>query len=218
MGALSHEWCDALTGRDTSLSNIKFNSICDIFSSKEPFCSSGHPRSSPATKEIIMSIKLKNLLNMFTVVALLSGGMVSVAHAEEDDDDDMRVPAANNAKWKTECGACHVAFPPRLLPAESWKAMMSGLDKHFGTDASLDAATEKEIGTFLEHYSGGKSNGAVAKPTLRITETRWFIREHDEVSGATWKNPKVKSPANCAACHIRAERGDYSEYSIRIPK
>ncbi len=165
-----------------------------------------------------MPIKFNNLLNMLTVVALLSGGMISVAHAEEeDDDDDMRVPTANNANWKTECGACHVAFPPRLLPAESWKAMMSGLDKHFGTDASLDAATTKEIGTFLEHYSGGKANTA-GKPVLRITETRWFMREHGEVSSATWKNPKVKSPANCAACHLGAERGDYSEHRIRIPK
>ena len=40
---------------------------------------------------------------------------------------------ASNPKWKSECASCHVAYPARLLPAESWRALMGGLDKHFGT-------------------------------------------------------------------------------------
>lgn len=164
-----------------------------------------------------MTVELKNLLRMFAVVALLAGSMTSVAHAEDDDDDE-RVAMVSNAKWKTECGTCHVAFPPRLLPAASWKAMMSGLDKHFGTDASLDAATSREIGDFLQKHAGSGKHAKSDKPNLRITETRWFIREHDEVSSTTWKNPKVKSAANCAACHLQAEKGNYSEHGIRIPK
>ena len=62
--------------------------------------------------------------------------------------------ATNNEKWKTECGACHVAYPPQLLPPSSWKAVMAGLDRHFGTDASLDAATATEITAFLEKNAG----------------------------------------------------------------
>jgi hypothetical protein len=147
---------------------------------------------------------------------LLMGVMMSVAHAEDDDDE--RIPPAKNALWQSECGACHVAFPPRLLPAESWRAVMSGLDKHFGSDASLNAVSAREIGAFLAKNSGSKRSETSGKPLLRITETRWFKREHDEVSDRTWKNPKVKSAANCAACHTQAESGNYSEHGIRIPR
>jgi cytochrome c553 len=161
---------------------------------------------------------LKNILRMFAVFLLLTGGLMSVAHAEDDDDEEERMPAVKNIAWQTECGSCHVAFPPRLLPAESWRAVMSGLDKHFGSDASLDPAAAKEIGTFLQKNAGSNRYASSGKPVLRITETRWFVREHDEVSDRTWKNPKVKSAANCAACHTEAESGNYSEHGIRIPR
>lgn len=157
-------------------------------------------------------------LRMFVVVVLLTGGIMSLAHAEDDDDDDERMPAANNTLWQTECGSCHVAFPPRLLPAESWQAVMSGLDKHFGSDASLDAPSAREIGAFLDKNAGRNRHVKSGKSTMRITETRWFEREHDEVSSPVWKNPKVKSAANCAACHTKAESGSYRERDIRIPR
>ena len=164
-----------------------------------------------------MKIDSRNLLRMFGVVVLLMGLTVSAAHAEDDDDDE-RVAPSRNTVWQNECGACHVAFPPRLLSAASWHAVMSGLDKHFGNDASLDAASTSEIGAFLAKHAGRSTQDSTGKPQLRITETRWFKREHDEVSSRTWKNPKVKSAANCAACHTQAESGNYSEHNIRIPK
>ncbi len=162
-----------------------------------------------------MLLDYRNFLRLSAAAVLLLGASASIVHAQ---DDDGRMPGASNSKWQSECGACHVAFPPRLLPAESWRAMMSGLDKHFGSDASLDAATSREIGDFLQKNASGGKYAKSDKPLLRITETRWFIREHDEVAQHTWTNPKVKSPANCAACHIKAESGNYSEDDIRIPR
>lgn len=125
---------------------------------------------------------------------------------------------ATNTKWKTECSSCHIAYPARLLPAESWRSLMGGLDKHFGTDASLDAATTAEILAFLEKNASRRTPPPGSKPLLRITETQWFIREHDEVTGRTWKDPRVKSPANCAACHTGAENGNFSERQLRVPR
>ncbi len=130
-----------------------------------------------------------------------------------DDDNDERIPPAN-AAWQAECGSCHVAYPPRLLPAQSWRALMAGLDRHFGTDASLDKPAAREISAFLEKNAGRPD----ASVRLRITETRWFRHEHDEISARTWNNPRIKSPANCAACHIQAQSGNFSEHGIRIPK
>ncbi|ADE11252.1 diheme cytochrome c [Sideroxydans lithotrophicus] len=166
-----------------------------------------------------MSSDYRNLFRIFAVATLLMGIMMSVAHAEDDDDDDdEQAPVVRNVQWQNECGACHVAYPPRLLPAESWRAVMTGLDKHFGSDASLDAATAREIGAFLERNAGSSRYATTGKPVLRITETRWFVREHDEVPARVWKNPKVRSAANCSACHTQAESGNYSEHNIRIPK
>lgn len=124
--------------------------------------------------------------------------------------DEARFTASNPA-WKSECGGCHVAYPPQLLPAQSWRAVMARLDRHFGTDASVDAQTAAEIERFLVANAGRGRASTAAEP--RITETPWFVKEHGEVPPALWK-----SPANCGACHTRAEQGDYSERTLRWPR
>lgn len=146
-----------------------------------------------------------------TVICGLTAGFLAPDMALADD-----VFAGTNAKWKTECGSCHVAYPPQLLPALSWQRLMQDLNRHFGTDASVDTATAAEIGAFLENHASGK-RGIAAETTLRVTGTAWFQREHRKVDASTWKNLKVKSAANCAACHTNAEAGDYHERGIRIP-
>lgn len=122
---------------------------------------------------------------------------------------------STNPEWKAECGSCHVAYPAELLPASSWRKLMAGLNDHFGTDASLDAKTTQSITRFLEANSAGEHKHA--DTTIRITETWWFRHEHDEVPARTWKNPTVKSPANCAACHTRTEQGDYRKRTLNVP-
>ena len=149
---------------------------------------------------------------------LLAGVTISSAWADDDDDEGGSLHTVMNAAWKGECGDSHIAYPPRLLPAQSWRALMSGLDKHFGSDASIDAATAQEIAAFLEKNADQRRQQSGGKPILRISEMRWFKSEHDEVSPRTWKNPKIKSPANCGACHTQADMGDFSERNIRIPR
>ncbi len=122
---------------------------------------------------------------------------------------------ATDAKWKAECGSCHIAFPAKLLTADNWKSMMGRLDKHFGANAELDAKDHQEILDYLTSRAG--SGARHSANSLRISDTSWFKREHDEVSTATWKNPAVKSAANCTACHVKAASGDWSERSIRMP-
>lgn len=142
---------------------------------------------------------------------LLLAVTVGTANAGE------HVYTATDPTWKAECGSCHVAYPPELLPAASWRKLMAGLNDHFGTDASLDATTAQSISRFLEASAATRRKHA-SETALRITETAWFRKEHDEIPARTWKNPAVKSPANCAACHTRAEQGDYSERTRRVPR
>lgn len=156
----------------------------------------------------------KTLLRMFAVAMLLTGGLIPVANAE---DQGASAPV-DNALWQAECGSCHVAFPPRLHSAESWRAIMSGLRKHFGTDASLKLDVARKIYAFLEKNAGSKKYEASTNPLLRITETHWFKQVHSEVSERTWKRPRIKSAANCVACHIQAEKGIYDGRNSIIPK
>ncbi|MBI5793084.1 MAG: diheme cytochrome c [Rhodocyclales bacterium] len=127
-----------------------------------------------------------------------------------------------HAVFEEECASCHMAFPPQMLHADSWRAMMGDLSHHFGSDASIDEKRRAAITDFLVTHAGGRKTGttrdASGKPLLRITETARFEKKHREIAPATWKRASIKSPANCTACHARAAAGDYNERSINIPK
>lgn len=147
-------------------------------------------------------------MKLIALMLLLLG--MNAAHA---DGDKLSVP--EHAKWKEECGSCHLAFSPRLLTADNWQRMMGGLDKHFGANAELDASDNSEILGFL------KRNAAVGErhssETLRISDTSWFKREHHDISAKQWAHAEIKSASNCAACHIGAAKGIWSERDIRVP-
>lgn len=133
------------------------------------------------------------------------------------DDHGPRV--APSPTYQKECSDCHVPFPVQMLTAASWSRLMGKLPHHFGSDASLDAATTSELTKWLTTNAGAPGKRASENPPEdRITRSAWFVRKHDEVSASTWQRPAVKSPANCAACHPRAAEGRFSEHEIRIPK
>lgn len=123
-------------------------------------------------------------------------------------------------KYEQECAACHIAYPPGMLPAASWQGLMGRLDQHYGTDASLDAASVQEIGQWLDQHAGTYRRVTEAPPDHRITRSAWFLRKHraDEVPPELWRHPAVKSAANCAACHTQAAQGRFNERDIRLPR
>ena len=110
---------------------------------------------------------------------------------------------ALDPSYKTECGSCHVPYPAKLLPASSWQQLMARLDRHFGSDASLDARLHAEISRYLAAHAGRRAAPPGAEP--RITQTRWFLKEHRK------EIPAGKNPADCAACHKGAENGIYED-------
>ena len=129
----------------------------------------------------------------------------------------MAMPADAPASYEAECASCHMAYPPALLSQQSWKNVMSGLSKHFGTDASLDPKTQTELTNWLVKNATTRQKYSETAPENRITKTSWFIRKHDEVRVDVWKRASIKSPANCGACHIDAAKGIFSENNIKIP-
>jgi nitrate/TMAO reductase-like tetraheme cytochrome c subunit len=134
--------------------------------------------------------------------------------------DHYTVP--KNPLLAEECGSCHMVYPPQMLGARSWQALMADLKRHFGTDASLDVQKTALISRYLTANAAtgkrGETLDTAGKPLLRITQTSRFLHKHDEVAASTWKRSAVKSPANCSACHTRATAGDFEEENVRIPR
>ena len=126
--------------------------------------------------------------------------------------------AAPPAVYTQECASCHLAYPPGLLPADSWQRMMDSLPRHFGTDASLDAATRNTIAAWLAANAGTGKRARGAPPDDRITRADWFVREHREVPAAAWSRASIRSASNCADCHDGAADGRFDEHGVRIPR
>jgi len=164
--------------------------------------------------------------------SLASGGF-----GYDDDDDDehgyyRRAPAyaapvrAESRLYVEECGSCHLAYPPQLLPPASWSRIMNGLEDHFGENAELDPESHQQIGQYLQLLSTPRRgeyrqilrNMDPRRAPLRITEMAYFKRKHREIprrfiSG----NDKVRSLSQCDACHQDAARGYFDEDRVIIP-
>ncbi|MDF1486449.1 diheme cytochrome c [Ramlibacter sp. H39-3-26] len=139
--------------------------------------------------------------------------LVSQAHA----DDGSQLPPNVLPAYKQECAACHIAYPPAFLPSGSWSSIMNGLGQHYGTDASLDEATVRQISVWLQAHAGTARRVKEPPPEDRITRSAWFERKHRKIDPQVWKHPAVKSAANCAACHTRADSGDYDDDNVAFP-
>lgn len=144
----------------------------------------------------------------------LAAALLSGAALGGDRERAPRVPPL--PQYASECAACHLAYPPGMLPAASWSRLMGSLAEHYGTDASLD---ERDLQPIRQWLAANADPRRLAPPPQdRITRTDWFVREHRRIEAATWRLPSVRSAANCAACHTGTERGQFSEHGLRQPE
>ncbi|MFL6630616.1 MAG: cytochrome C [Vitreoscilla sp.] len=148
-------------------------------------------------------------------LTIAAAALQSSAHAAGTAPADTRAGTDAAALYRQECGACHTAFAPRLLPPASWNALMNDLPHHFGADASAEPATRRALTSWLaSHGSAGR-----ARPEDdRITRSGWFRHEHSEFPADVWSRPSIKSPSNCGACHAGADSGVFDEHDVRIPR
>jgi hypothetical protein len=174
---------------------------------------------------------MKKWMQLLVLITSITTTTILLAEEESGEGEEgggTKMPLVTNVKWKSECSSCHMLYHPGLLPEKSWNKIISGLDNHFGENAGLDAATRDEISNFLTMNSADKQSNRRSKriiqsiPTsatpLRITETRYFTSRHDELSAATFKRKSIGSASNCVACHKNAEKGDFSESQVKIPR
>jgi hypothetical protein len=166
--------------------------------------------------------------------------LLTVAYVAVSEDDDeggvfstMRDPRPDvapvtNALYAKECGACHFAYQPGLLPADSWRRLMNNLSDHFGDNAELAPEVQRTITDYLAEHAadraGERRSMTIMRslrgeaPPLRITEVPYIRRRHHELpSRLVRENPRVMSLGNCSACHTRAKSGVYDEDTVNIP-
>jgi hypothetical protein len=129
---------------------------------------------------------------------------------------------AMDAQWQHECGSCHLAFHPSLLPARSWQVMLGEQD-HFGEDLAFDAKAVASLSSYASAHSAEHAETPTAwkiasrtpagSTPLRIIETPYWKRRHAGVTDADWQRVKK---IDCAGCHLDAELGTFEPGAIRI--
>lgn len=138
------------------------------------------------------------------------------------------VAPVNNALYLKECGSCHFAYQPGLLPENAWVKMMNNLENHFDTDASLAKKDWISISNYLNQNSAEKNmeykrssrivNSLRGQPIPdSISKTPYMIEKHNEIRPSLITQKEVKGIFNCIACHTTADKGIYSERDIKIP-
>jgi len=153
----------------------------------------------------------------------LAGWLFSVQRMKE-------FKPVSDPTYQNECGECHLAYPPGLLPARSWEALLTAdaLHQHFGAHADIDAARLRLLRDYAlanaADTSYTKRARKIAAATasgpapLRITQLISIERTHrhlraEQVAG----NPNVKSLSQCDACHTQAAQGVFDNDTVSIP-
>ncbi|EKX55755.1 Ni,Fe-hydrogenase I cytochrome b subunit [Rhodobacter sp. AKP1] len=160
------------------------------------------------------------------VLLLLVGSGLWAASSALSARAPQGMPVAFDATTRDECSACHMAYHPSLLPAASWRMLMAGLADHFGEDARLDPATAAEIEAWLTGHAAETADTLPAHAfaetapgaPFTLTETPGWKRLHGGLPDRLFRQPWVRSPATCTACHADAESGLFSPFSIHLPK
>ena len=152
---------------------------------------------------------------------------------DHDDDDDHErgetkyLAPVNNDTFKQECGACHFAYQPGLLPSGSWEKILTNLPSHFDEEVSLDQESKNIISEYLrsnaaEHSSAKRARKILkslrGQTPLRITETPYIQEKHHELNPNIFSRQSIGSRSNCIACHPKAEQGNYDDDFVKIPK
>ena len=152
---------------------------------------------------------------------------VTTSVAEERVRIDVQAKE-KSAVYDKECASCHMAYAPSMLPARSWKKIMSDLSNHFGDNAEVSKEVKQQVTAYLERNAAEHDDGRYAKSMLgllgkqetplRVSGTTYFKLMHDLVKPhMVAMNAKVKTIARCNACHHQALQGKFNRMDARIP-
>ena len=132
-----------------------------------------------------------------------------------------------NQIYQEQCGACHMAYLPELMPSASWIKIMASLDNHFGEDVAIDDASKKEISDYLKSDAAEKTRAKHAYKIMqslgdqvpeRITDVPYIKKKHMGIPPDFFNSNAIGSFSNCIACHPTAEEGIFDDEHVKIPR
>ena len=95
---------------------------------------------------------------------------------------------------------------------------------HYGEDASLEVETAAAIHRYLTANPAGRFDteaahriGRVETPSLRMTDTPYWKRRHEDIAIPVYRQSNIGSKVNCNACHSDALTGRFDDSKIKIP-
>ncbi len=175
-------------------------------------------RELPSTKRVLARAIAT------VIIVFLAGSGAAWALLKTPPNGYVAMPA--NKTYASECGDCHQAYHPSLLPGSSWNKLMAGLGDHFGEDASLDDESAKEVYAFLRRYASDKWDSEAAnnlrqvatRNPITITATPYWQRRHKDIDKSVFAQKKIGTKGNCIACHKDAMSGHFDDANIAIPQ
>jgi hypothetical protein len=169
------------------------------------------------------------------VLAMLAGLAAGSAQAANDlfqkDDANPRngFLVATDPTYVKECGACHFAYSPGLLPARSWELHLNRMEKHFGESIVLPEPARDAIRRYLVENASDRSDYAGSQVFMerldakvtpyRLMDVPTFRQAHRiilEVISIKSK-VKVRTLTNCNACHQYAPEGSFGNRELFVP-
>lgn len=178
-------------------------------------------------KYLLTWLRLHPYLTLAVALALTLLGIN--AGLTDADDGHARFAMPRDPVFVKECGSCHTAYAPGMLTVAEWKRVMTGLQNHYGDDASLDEPVRMGI---LRWLIDGAADGPEATRMMRriaeayrashdlprITGSRLFRYKHDAIPDAVWRRKSIARKSNCGACHIRDNAGRYDADEVKVPR
>ncbi len=131
--------------------------------------------------------------------------------------------------YRKECGSCHFAYLPGLLPARSWDRVMEGVGTHFGETLDLGGDVAGRLRAYLMSNAADRVpdlGPAVLlerlepdKTPLRITQVPIMHRNHIVIREVFKVNGQVRTRTitNCDACHRNAAEGSFALRDLVVP-
>ena len=176
----------------------------------------------------------KHLLlgSLLVILITISGAWYFKGYLLQTDDRPyipfQGIALPDNELWRAECGDCHLAYYPVLLPARSWDKLLQTQENHFDEDLALDKESITEIRTFLLANSADSKQTEAARKInastpanetpLEVSKTVYWLKKHDDIDEKYWQSNIVNSKGNCEACHFDAQQGTYEDSGMRLPK
>lgn len=115
-----------------------------------------------------------------------AAGAVAVAVASAPAATRVGPPVAE--VWARECGDCHLAYPPSLLPGAAWERLLAEDADHFGESLALPPDVAAELRAVAAAGAAERAQNEFAARVAgedvadgQITRTRAWADAHAEV-------------------------------------